>query len=865
MSRQPSSQSSSSISTDPNRVDQNGVVEFDEAEFARRLAGEWSNGERLSIAHSVNEYLTERAAQGAPVSGQTLPPETHGDTARAKVADTARGHSPASGSTPDASPEVVWSRLQAELRDFAEQEAATWGGVDECLLARYLAGECTDEERRQVEHAKHHHPAVRECLELVQEVMADEEINALPIVNLDASKVRRKDAELDLPRFLRTKAAASIVAPASTPTAALRRTFSNWVAAAALVLALGSGWLHFADKLASTKPEMGIAAYDSRLAAQERHLTALIEHLSEIQKNHSETRSFPQQQVTMAQAKADGHIVETSLPEKTEPTKPNNSKTGTGPIQVTESVRGQRITGEAAYCNYLAPSVVTVFKPDTEQTRDEKTPVPTTADRLQAFRLEKAPLAESDSLPLLPLPELVDAARTWQDKESPLRTVVAKALRKELGDPTQWPQELIDAILAQEKDPSKSAAFVLTGEIDLKGAGNLSAVVDRFKNSEKPELRAAAMALAGEIDSKGTIEFPLVIDGLKSRNNLERWAAVAALSATWQSSCGAVLVVPQEAPFGTTLNDFNQSLPNTPTAELLRPVPDQRFAKANVAIESDGTSRATRTYTVFKPVVESIIPVPTRSSSRAKETLLADGTKDEQSPRRSFPPTDVQPVTPTTPSSPPYEVVPSTEPAMSAPAAVIPQHHLAGQAEVIVPELTKMLGSKEDPLVRRTALYVIAEFGAKALPARTVLEQILNNDPEVVSRRWAAYAIGRIGPEARESFGILVGCLIAEKDASVLTAVCFAISELARGEKPLLDIERNLASTQLSSLLADHADPQVRRWAAFAFNSVNRPHQAQGDAPPNYAPRTTSFPLKGNMTASHTSDASDSSDGTRGR
>ncbi len=425
-----------------------------------------------------------------------------------------------------------------------------------------------------------------------------------------------------------------------------------------------------------------------------------------------------------------------------------------------------------------------------------------------------------------------------------------------MGDPAQWPQDLIDAILTLEKDPSKAAAFVLTGKIDLKGATELSAVVDRFKNSDKPALRAAAMALAGEIDSKGTIELPAVIDGLKSRNKLERWAAVAALSETWRSSCGLLVVVPQDIPQGTTLNDPHKSLPNTQPAQPLRPVPDQRFARANVV------TKATPTLTVFKPVFESVSPVPTRSSPAREKNLLADGQRDDEPIRQRFPPTFSQPAS----SGPTYEAPTSPAPVQTPPTSVVRQHPLAANADELVPQLVTLLDLKEDPLVRRTALHVIADFGTKALPARESLARILKNDAEAVSRRWAAYAIGRIGPEARESFGILVGCLIAEKDVSVLTAVCFAISELARGEKPLLEIERNLASTQLSSLLADHADPQVRRWAAFAFNSVNQPQQAQGDvAPPSYTPGTTSLPLKSNMNARHTSYASDSSDGTRGR
>jgi len=861
MSRQPSPQSSSSISTDPNRV-----AEFDEAEFARRLDGEWSDGERLSIAHSVKEYLTDRVAQGAAASGQSLLPESRADTARGEAANTARAHTPASDSTPDAPPEVIWSRLQAELRDFAEQEAATWGGVDECLLARYLADECTDEECRQVEHAKHQHPAVRECLELVQEVMADEEKSSRPIVELDVTMVRREDAKPALPSFLATKGGTSFVAPTASPALEPRRSFSSWVAAAALLLAIGSTWLHFADNRTFSNSHLAIPNYDNRLAAIEGSLKKLGDHTSGSEFTSNRLVALEgmfsklSEDVSLV-TKLSASVARSTLPQPvlsqmtlTEPTKSNDPKAVVH-IHVADSVRGQRITEEIAGCapGYGAPVAVTVLRPVDEKLATEQAPAVAALDKIKAFGLENVPIADLDTLPLLPLSELVDAARAWQGKDSPFLPLAAKALRKELGDPAQWPQDLIDAILALEKDPSKAAAFVLTGKIDLKGATNLSAVVDRFKNSAKPELRAAAMALAGEIDSQGTIELPAVIDGLKSRNKLERWAAVAALSETWRSSCGLFVVVPQDVPQGTTLNDPHNSLPNTQSAQSLRPVPEQRFAQANVAM------KATPTLTVFKPVFESLTPVPRRSSAAREQNLLANGQRDDEPIRQRFPPTFSQPAS----SAPTYEAPTSPAPVQTPPTGAVRQHPLAANADELVPELVKLLDSNEDPLVRRTALHVIADFGTKALPAREALEHILKNDAEAVSRRWAAYAIGRIGPEARESFGLLVGCLIAEKDASVLTAVCFAISELARGEKPLLEIERNLVSTQLSSLLADHADPQVRRWAAFAFNSVNQPQQAQGAvAPPSYTPGTTSLPLRGNMTARH---ASDPSDGTRGR
>lgn len=66
-----------------------------------------------------------------------------------------------------------WDRVSAELRAAREAQRKAWGDTDNLLLGRYLAGDATADERRQVEAALEQHPDLRLLTEVVSEVLAD--------------------------------------------------------------------------------------------------------------------------------------------------------------------------------------------------------------------------------------------------------------------------------------------------------------------------------------------------------------------------------------------------------------------------------------------------------------------------------------------------------------------------------------------------------------------------------------------------------------------------------------------------------------------------------------------------------------------
>jgi len=134
--------------------------------------GRWASKEQTGLSELVQKHSTE-----------TLPPPTQPST-EASGGTVHHGHAelgtqqekllPSTGEPS----EVVWSRLKGELQEFQAWEEEAWCGVDEHLLARYLAGECTDEERQHVDRAAEKSEYVRDCLQLVEEVLADEAASA---------------------------------------------------------------------------------------------------------------------------------------------------------------------------------------------------------------------------------------------------------------------------------------------------------------------------------------------------------------------------------------------------------------------------------------------------------------------------------------------------------------------------------------------------------------------------------------------------------------------------------------------------------------------------------------------------------------
>jgi hypothetical protein len=74
---------------------------------------------------------------------------------------------------PERATQLSWDILTAELRAYRDQQRETWGDLDNALIGRYLAGEATPEERKQVDAALDAHPDLRLLTDLVRDVLGE--------------------------------------------------------------------------------------------------------------------------------------------------------------------------------------------------------------------------------------------------------------------------------------------------------------------------------------------------------------------------------------------------------------------------------------------------------------------------------------------------------------------------------------------------------------------------------------------------------------------------------------------------------------------------------------------------------------------
>jgi HEAT repeat protein len=124
-------------------------------------------------------------------------------------------------------------------------------------------------------------------------------------------------------------------------------------------------------------------------------------------------------------------------------------------------------------------------------------------------------------------------------------------------------------------------------------------------------------------------------------------------------------------------------------------------------------------------------------------------------------------------------------------------------------DLLKDLKSN-DPDVRRTTIKQISELGAGARPAVPQLAAALKTDADVYVRRFAAEAIGKIGP-APEAVPALAAAL-KDRETRVVDAAASALGHMgAAGVKPLADLvkERNL-------------DPALKLKAVTALSRIGK-------------------------------------------
>jgi hypothetical protein len=77
-------------------------------------------------------------------------------------------------------PDRRWARAAADLKTYREAQRARWGDVDEEMVARFVVGSITTEERDRVVQAMHTNPLVREWVETVRDVLGAAQSEARP-------------------------------------------------------------------------------------------------------------------------------------------------------------------------------------------------------------------------------------------------------------------------------------------------------------------------------------------------------------------------------------------------------------------------------------------------------------------------------------------------------------------------------------------------------------------------------------------------------------------------------------------------------------------------------------------------------------
>src|SRR5262245_13627082 len=95
----------------------------------------------------------------------------------------------------DPDPEEQWSWIAAELKSYRDAQRQAWGDLDDVTMARYLAGEATEEERSRVEEAMARFPGVCECLTLLKSLSEEEDDPAtVPYSNGESDQVDADDS-----------------------------------------------------------------------------------------------------------------------------------------------------------------------------------------------------------------------------------------------------------------------------------------------------------------------------------------------------------------------------------------------------------------------------------------------------------------------------------------------------------------------------------------------------------------------------------------------------------------------------------------------------------------------------------------------
>jgi HEAT repeat protein len=147
---------------------------------------------------------------------------------------------------------------------------------------------------------------------------------------------------------------------------------------------------------------------------------------------------------------------------------------------------------------------------------------------------------------------------------------------------------------------------------------------------------------------------------------------------------------------------------------------------------------------------------------------------------------------------------------------------MSGQITYLGTPLADWLGSlsSDDPLRRRLGAYALGEIGPSAREAVPALATALQ-DPVAFVRVWAASSLARLAPSRGESMTVL----IAELDDDLAFVRSLAAWHLGRLGPAFPDIDRAIIPLRR---LAGDDDPSVRTEAALALGML----EGRGAPPP---------------------------------
>ncbi len=152
--------------------------------------------------------------------------------------------------TPESKADNSWDRVAAELRACRDAQHQAWGDIDNLTLGRFLAGEVTFDEQKEIENALDTLPELRKLTDLVRDVLGETDT---------ASPPRQQPTILSTREYERPTVGSWALRPSSRRQSKVRQ-YAALAAAACVLLALGVG-LPRAGHSTNTEPGASVAFF----------------------------------------------------------------------------------------------------------------------------------------------------------------------------------------------------------------------------------------------------------------------------------------------------------------------------------------------------------------------------------------------------------------------------------------------------------------------------------------------------------------------------------------------------------------------------------------------------------------------------